>query len=147
MQQPLSLLHARDFFTKAHIDPFFYLFLIFLPHFEHFLVGKRNSVHALQGVIVRAPQPIGGRMSRGTKRLDFAGILNMRTTTKVNQIAAAIHSGAAAVGYLGRENSLFERIVAKKFKALFFGNNKAFEFLLLFDNLLHLCLDWGYFIF
>jgi hypothetical protein len=33
-----------------------YLFLIFPPHLEHFLVGKANSVHALlETTIVRTP--------------------------------------------------------------------------------------------
>jgi hypothetical protein len=120
-----------------------YLFLIFLPHLQHFLIGKTNAVHALEAIIFRISQPVGRRVSGRGKGLDLAGMRHVRTATQVNQIAATVHRRTTAVRYLVGENGQFERIVGKQLEAFFFGNDHAFKLLFRLDDLADFGFDGG----
>lgn len=71
-----------------------YLFLILLPRLEHFLVGKTDSVHSLERIIFRIPQPVGRRVTGGRKGLDFSGMAHVRTATQIDQISTPVDRGA-----------------------------------------------------
>ena len=86
------------------MNPWTYLFLIFLPHFQLFLVGETDTIHALQTVIVRVPEPVGGRVSSRRKGPDLSRVRYMGTTTQVNQITASVHRGTSAIGNFGLQD-------------------------------------------
>mmetsp|Transcript_3789 Transcript_3789/g.6313 ORF Transcript_3789/g.6313 Transcript_3789/m.6313 type:complete len:309 (-) Transcript_3789:797-1723(-) len=131
---------------NATVVAFFGLFLILLPHLEHLLVWKTDTVHALQGVILGITEPIGGGMSSGSKGLDLACGANVWTTAQVNQITTSVDCGASTVSHLGLENLYLEGVVSKEFQTLFFGNDHAFELLLRLDDFADFCFD-GFVIF
>ena len=58
-----------------------YLFLIFLPNFQLFLVWETYAIHALETIIVCVTKPIGSRVSCGGKGLDLTSMCHMRPTT------------------------------------------------------------------
>jgi hypothetical protein len=118
--------------------PITYLFLILLPYFQHFLVGETDTVHSLQSVVVCVSEPVGSRMARCCKRLDFPGVNYVRSPTEINQVTTSIHSSATIIGDFCFQDRLLERIVRKEFETFFFGDHHALKLLFLLDNLIHL---------
>ena len=118
-----------------------YLFLIFFPNFQHFLVGKTNAIHALQGILIRITQPIRGGMSHEPKSLDFARMRHMRPSAKINQITTFVY-GRTILDF-GLQNGLLERIIGKHGQAFILCNDETFKTLFLFDNLVDFGLNGG----
>lgn len=111
-----------------------YLFLVLFPNLKHFLIREADAVHSLERVIVGVSQPVGCRVSRSSKSLNFSGICNMWSSTQIDQVATFVNSGASTVWNFGGQDFLLERVVGEKFQGLFFGDNHSFELLLLLDN-------------
>mmetsp|Transcript_34439 Transcript_34439/g.101217 ORF Transcript_34439/g.101217 Transcript_34439/m.101217 type:complete len:305 (-) Transcript_34439:285-1199(-) len=117
------------------------LLLVLLPNLEHLLVGEADAVQPLEGIVLGIAQPVGGRMAGGRKGLDLAGVGDVGSLTEIDEVAALVHGGAAAVGDLGGNDGLLEGIAGEELQGLVLGNDQTLELLLGLDDLVHLLLD------
>ena len=63
----------------------------------------------------------------------FAGVANMRPSTKIDERSASISGGFVRLHFL-LNDALFEGIVGKEIEQLLFGEDASFKRLLLFEN-------------
>ena len=81
-----------------------------LPCPQLLLVWEGNAVHALQLVVARLAEPVGGRVFGQLEGLDAARAGEVRPLAEVDEGAAAVDGRRRAVRQLGRDEGLLEGV-------------------------------------
>mmetsp|Transcript_24387 Transcript_24387/g.77250 ORF Transcript_24387/g.77250 Transcript_24387/m.77250 type:complete len:588 (-) Transcript_24387:95-1858(-) len=105
-----------------------------LPLAELLLVGEGDAVHALQLVVARLAEPVGGRVFGQLEGLDAARAGEVRPLAEVDEGAAAVDGRRGAIRQLGRDERLLEGVRLEDAEALLLADHHALEGLLLVDD-------------
>mmetsp|Transcript_24388 Transcript_24388/g.77255 ORF Transcript_24388/g.77255 Transcript_24388/m.77255 type:complete len:453 (-) Transcript_24388:95-1453(-) len=110
------------------------LLLKSLPCPQLLLVWEGNAVHALQLVVARLAEPVGGRVFGQLEGLDAARAGEVRPLAEVDEGAAAVDGRRGAIRQLGRDERLLEGVRLEDAEALLLADHHALEGLLLVDD-------------
>jgi hypothetical protein len=97
-------------------------------------VREGDTVHALQGVVGSAAEPVRGRRTQHLKRFHSTCVRHVRTAAQINERAAAVRSGVAAIGNFVGNDLHLECVVGEHPQGLLFAQDDALESLLLLDD-------------
>mmetsp|Transcript_15827 Transcript_15827/g.17658 ORF Transcript_15827/g.17658 Transcript_15827/m.17658 type:complete len:341 (-) Transcript_15827:831-1853(-) len=118
-------------------------FLEMLPFSKLLLGGERDTIHSLQLIITFFGQPLSGGILGTFHSLNFTGMGNVRSSTKINQITTSVSSGVTTVGDLVCDQLLLEGIVFEHLQGLLLGQHDLLELLFLLSDLLSSFVDGG----
>ena len=99
------------------------------------LIGERDTIDTLEGVVVGVTEEVGRRVLHDGESLDSAGVGNVRTTAKIDKGAVTVDSGSGAVGDLVLDDVLLVGVVGEHLEQILLAHLQSLERLLLLDDL------------
>lgn len=90
-----------------------------LPLLQLLGVGERHAIHPLKGVVLDLPKPVGAGSLGSGEGLDLARVGDVRAHAQVDERAALVDGGEAALGDLVLDKVHLERVLREHLQRLF----------------------------